>query len=82
MNPLPRSVYEEHQTVNPNGYDKMNDFINHLCEKYHVELIPLPRVLPDDNFQDTSYHPHPSHLSRKGSIYYTELLVDKIIQKY
>lgn len=77
INPIPQSIYEEHQTVNPNGFNEMNDFINHLCKKYQVELIQLPRVLPDDNFQDSSYHPHPSHLSRKGSIYYTELLVEK-----
>lgn len=80
MNPLPKSIYEEHQTVNPNGFNRLNDFINHLYKKYQVELIHLPRFLPDNNFHDPSYRLHPSHLNKEGSIYYTELLIDKIIQ--
>ena len=73
VSPLPQSLYEEHQLLNPHGFNEMDLFINHLCEKYQIELIPMPRVLPDNNFQDYS------HLNRKGAIEYTELLLDKII---
>lgn len=72
--PLPRSIYEEHLLLNPNAFKKMDNFIDHLCKKYQVELIQMPRVLEDSKFQDSD------HLNRKGSIYYTELLVEKITQ--
>ncbi len=80
INPLPQSIYEEHQLLNPHGFQKMDNFISHLSKKYQVELIQLPRVLPDDKFQDPSYYQIPSHLNREGAIYYTELLIEKIIQ--
>jgi hypothetical protein len=73
VSPLPQSLYDEFQLVNPYGFDEMDQFINHLCKKHQIELVPMPRVLPDNNFQDYS------HLNRKGSIDYTELLLDKLI---
>ena len=73
VSPEPQSLYEEFLRVNPHAFKEMDQFINHLCEKYQIELIPIPRVLPDNHFQDYS------HLNRKGSIDYTELLLDKII---
>lgn len=79
INPLPQSIYEEHLLLNPHSFKEMDDFIDHLCEKYGVELIKLPIVLPDNKFQDPSYRAHPTHLNRNGAIDYTELLVDKII---
>lgn len=81
INPLPQSIYEEHLLLNPHAFKEMDNFIDHLCEKYGIEVIPMPRMLPDNKFQDPSSRRHPSHLSKNGAIYYTELLVEKIIQK-
>jgi hypothetical protein len=73
VSPIPQSIYDEFLRLNPHAFKEMDQFIHNLCEKFRIELIPMPRVLPDNHFQDYS------HLTRKGSMDYTELLIDQLI---
>ena len=73
VSPYPQSLYEEHELLNPHAFNEMDDFINQLCKKYQIDLIPMPRFLPDNNFQDNR------HLNRRSAIHYTELLIDKLV---